>query len=123
MGIFAEELRRMNVAHREYPSPLSTDVIESIVIYESGNTRCYTLLPAEERISANQFLRSLSAAELQLRHYEKQMHHHEGLAVAAFSDASRSHFALEGIYTPLMNFDAISAVGEKIKEKAREILE
>lgn len=121
--ILCEELRRLDILHEEIPSPLSNDITECVVIPKHEGNVCYTLLPSEEQISANQFLRSLSAAELQLKHYEKQMLHYEQLSVKSFGDASRAHFALENIYTPLMNFDKIGEIGEKIIEKTREILE
>ena len=123
MKILCDELTRLNIEHEEFPSPLSHSVTETVVIKNNKDTLCYTLLPADEKLSVNTFLRSLATAEVELSHFEKERKKQEALAIKAFSKASDAHFRLEKIYTPLMNFEMIGNIADKIEKKALEILE
>ena len=122
MELLCEELKRLGIAHEEYPSPLSPAITEAVVIKEGESTHCYTLLPATEKISAGKFLRSLSAKEVELRHYERVRLENESKAMSAFADASCAHFELEKIYTPTMNFEKIGELIEKTVQKAKSML-
>ena len=123
MKILCEELTKLNIEHKEFPSPLSHSVTETVVINDNDESFCYTLLPAEEKLSVNTFIRSLATAEVQLLHFEKERKKEETLAIKAFAKASDAHFKLEKIYTPLMDFEMISNTAQKIEKKALEILE
>ena len=123
MKILCQELTRLNIEHIEFPSPLSHETTETVVIKDSDTSFCYTLLPCEEKLSADSFMRNLNTVKIQLCHYDQMRKKEEDLAISAFAKASSTHFALEKIYTPLMNFDMISETREKIKKKALQILE
>ena len=123
LNMLCDEISRRGIQHTLYPSPLDPDDIETVVVSDNKKSIAYTTRNAVKKLSVEEFLnkqpKDVSTFGLYLSDYEK----YESLAKENFSLASKTHFLLEDIYTPLMDFSMIDRVVLRIEKKISEAVE
>ena len=109
MNQVVREAERKKTDYYIFPSPYSDNLIEAIYIVEN-NTFIMADADFDNRINAEDCLNNdiISKSYEKLSFFESTFQELLARAKTEFSNASESHFALEAIYTPAMNFDKLN---------------
>ena len=115
MSLLLKTAREKNIPITVFPSPLSERMTEALLI---GDSEMFitTHKNYENNINSFDFAdeKSIVQEKENIELYENIYKNLIEISQAYFSKASEYHFALESIYTPLMNFDKINEITEKI---------
>lgn len=113
-----QEAKRRGTPYIRYPSPYSDKLTDAIYLIES-DTFISTVSDYENITDTSAFLDEdiLKINKERLVYYSKQMDELLLRSQKEFALASDTHFALEAIYSPAMNFKEIDILTDKLINK------
>ncbi len=107
------EAKNKRLSYIRYPSPYADSLTEGIYFTDS---RLWIGISADsvQSVDSSRFLKfdSLDAVEERLAYLERIFNDLLAHSKEEFGKASSIHFALEGIYSPTMNFEEITKVAD-----------
>ncbi len=118
-----DEMKQREIKHSVYRSPLDPNDYETVVVSDKEKSIAYTTRFCEDKLSIDRFLfkspNDLSELKTYMADYEK----YEQLAKESFACASKTHFLLEDIYSPLMDFSLLDKTISSLEEKICQVIE
>lgn len=123
MNLLCLEFSRRKIRHTIYKSPLNPDSIETVKVSAGEKSIAYTALACENKISVSEFIRKNQNEKPLLNLYLSEIQKYERLAAESFERASKTHFMLEDIYTPLMDFSTIDKIISDTEKKIADAIE
>ena len=123
MNLLCDELNKRSIKHSVFSSPLDPDDCETVVISNLKEKIAYTTRQTEKELLVDGLLTKnpsdIPEINIYLTDYEK----YEELAKNSFLRASKTHFLLEDIYTPLMDFSMLDKTLLHLEKKIAQVIE
>lgn len=123
LNSISSECKLRGIDFVRFPSPYSDSLTEAVYIPEN-DTFISAVDKLKNSINASQLLDAdaIDKNKDKLEIYEKEKNALLSLAKDEFKKASDSHFSLEAIYSPLMNFDMIDEICERLIKEIQQSL-
>ena len=123
MDMLCREFSIRRIKHTIYPAPLNPDIPETVIVSAGEKSIAYSTAFGKKEISTSDLLAPNQNERAILNLYLTETQKYENLARDSFEAASKVHFILEDIYTPLMDFSAIDKIITNTEKKIAEAIE